>query len=110
MGGWVKTTKYFDQIKPFIKVFNSDVKLVLFEELKNNPQETMNNIYKFLGLPPNVNASYEVHNKTSSKNKSKITLDVFNKLEPIFLEEKKRLEIHFGFELSWDLSRDTWAE
>jgi hypothetical protein len=54
---------YYEQVKAYLDHF-SNVEIVLFEELHNDPNKTMARLYRFLGVDdqysPNVGESYNV--------------------------------------------------
>jgi hypothetical protein len=48
---WIKSSFYFDQLKPYFEVFPREQILVcLFDDLKKNPESFLSNMYEFLGV------------------------------------------------------------
>lgn len=48
---YVELGFYFEQVTRYIKCFGRDqIKIILFEDLKNKPKETISNLYRFLGV------------------------------------------------------------
>jgi hypothetical protein len=49
---YVAVSKYYDAVKAFLENFSS-VKIILNEDLEKKPQETLNEIFQFLGVDEN---------------------------------------------------------
>lgn len=64
---------YYPQLKRFFEVFESErIKVCLFEELINNPTNTVQDIFRFLGvndtfIPPNISEKYLAFSMTKNK-------------------------------------------
>ena len=106
----LKTTQYFEQIKPYIDKFKSDVLLLKFEDLIINPQQTLDEIYRFLNLEPYQNIDFKVINQTRPNKTIKISSKAYHKLAPIFFDQKDKIQNYFNEELDWDLSEKTWID
>lgn len=54
-----------EQISRYLDLFpRENIKVILFDDLKNNPVETVQNIYKFLDVDPSFLPNIEIHNKS----------------------------------------------
>jgi hypothetical protein len=57
---YVELGFYFEQVRRYIKCFGEDqVKIILFEDLKNKPKETISNLYRFLDVKENFLPHFE---------------------------------------------------
>ncbi|AFZ34987.1 sulfotransferase [Stanieria cyanosphaera PCC 7437] len=55
--------KYYEQVKRYYDIFNSSqIKVILFEDFKNNNEQTYQEILKFLQVNPNFSPQYEAIN------------------------------------------------
>ena len=72
---------YFRQIDKIFKYFPSDqVQIVIFEEFKENPKQTLNRLFKFIDVcPKDVNTNHR-HNKTSGE--IRFLLKIINSVNP----------------------------
>ena len=50
---YVDNTLYYKQVKTYIEVFEN-IKIIKYEDLKQQPQEVMKNIFQFLGVDENI--------------------------------------------------------
>lgn len=56
---------YYKQIKEFAKYFPlKRLHIILFEDLKNNPQKVVREVFEFLGVNPDFKPNFKVVNKT----------------------------------------------
>lgn len=108
-GNSIKTTLYFNQIKPFADAFKPDVLILQFEDLIDDTQKVLNKTYDFLGLQFfNHHNEFKIYNKTTPADKSKFSVASYKKLIDLFTEQKKCIEENFNLKLNWDLSPETW--
>lgn len=107
----INTTLYYKQIKPYLDRFGSDKVLVLqFEDLISNTQEVLDTTYQFLGLKKMVHKEFKVFNKTSPDNKVKFSQRSYDKIYPLFEEQKQLIEGSMGLKLNWNLKQEDWVE
>ena len=70
-GAYVTHGFYHQQLVALLKLYNTmDIKLVWFEDLSENPANTVNEIFKFLGVKPDESINFDKKNVTGkTKNK-----------------------------------------
>ena len=84
----INTSKYYMQLKEYRKFFSKEHILVVdFEELKKNPAELCNKIFKFIGASKvEINIESITKNKTNPTNRKQIKtikkLEIFAKYSP----------------------------
>lgn len=62
--------KLNERIKKFIQLFGKEnVKIVIYEDLKNDTDRCYREILEFLGVNPNFKANYKIHNANREKRK-----------------------------------------
>ena len=111
----VSTSLYWWQLNEYLSHFaNDQFKIIIFEELINNYQQTLNEIFKFLGLPEYLyNNPFEVLHKsnrgTISPNALKYNKQNYNKLIELIKSDAAKMEMFLGRSIDvWDLSEETW--
>lgn len=58
---------YAYQIKRFLKYFEkSQLKILLYEDVKDSPEKITKELYEFLGVDPEFKPKFKAHNKTGS--------------------------------------------
>lgn len=81
---------YYKQISQFLEYFKREQLCILFfEDLKNNPQHTLKEVYNFLGIDANFEAALTHVNETGAP-KNKLLLKTIyseNKLKKLFMEK-----------------------
>ena len=62
---------YFKQIQNFLKFFKKEqLKIILYEDISNKPEQVVKDIFSFLRVDPNVKLNFKSFNKTGEvKNK-----------------------------------------
>lgn len=107
---------YFTNIKRYVDIFGmNSVKIVVFDDLKENPISVLENIFDFLEVKhvSYENYCFKTHyksTKSSNEESWKIDKDIFDKMIPVLEEEIKQLENMFELDLSrWDLSEKRWV-
>ncbi|SHE60207.1 Sulfotransferase domain-containing protein [Psychroflexus salarius] len=97
---------YASQINRFLKHFSKDqLKVILYDDLKTEPEKTIKGIFKFLSINSNFTPVFNKHNKTGSvKSKflqsfllgeNKIKKTIVNKILPYVLSEEKKAKIRW---------------
>jgi hypothetical protein len=68
---YAESSLYSQHLKRYLEVFGQDnIKVIIFEEMTKNPQGTMQDVFKFLGLDPielKTDTSYNPSGKPHSK-------------------------------------------
>jgi hypothetical protein len=77
---------YSDLIKEWKAVFNSNIKIIYFEDLTKNPEQTLNYLYDWLELESGKTSQskYSIENKSITPNNiliHKIVLNIYTKFE-----------------------------
>ena len=103
---------YYNRLQSFLQVFyKSDIHVVKFEDLVQNPQDLMSSIYAFLNVNDFKHASFKRLNTTSpKKEKVRFSESKYYELIDVILKQKKLLETHFNLTLDWDLDKCSWVE
>lgn len=87
----VNLSRYHYQIKPFIDLFGEDkVKIVLFDEFSDNPQNIVREILDFLGIGEVQNFKVETL-KSNTKEKELQMVTGFGYMANMFLKVEKKL-------------------
>ena len=69
---------YYEYVKNFYNYFPKEqIKIIIFEEFIENPQQTTNEILHFLNLSADINFKYEQHNPVQI-HKNKISKSIIN--------------------------------
>jgi hypothetical protein len=83
---FIERTKYFKQITPYIELFGREnVKVVFLEDIKNNFKETINDVFRFIGVDDyridstHSNKSNHVKSKSSSSEVDKLIVEIVTK-------------------------------
>lgn len=91
---------YIDQIKRWRQFFPKNQMLIIFsEELFNDPQKTVDKVFKFLNVSKFILNSFEIHNKNF--NKQEIKIKTKEKLKQYFSVYNKQLEEYLKVKLPW---------
>lgn len=106
----INTSLYNDQIKPYWRIFNNNLKIIQFEDLITQPSQIMGDIFDFLELDANVQIEFKVHNRTSPNNSQKFSKKNFENLYPIFIDQQELLRSEYQLNLDWDLKENTWTQ
>ena len=98
--------KYAKYIEPWLKAFDKNIKIIFFENLKENPKTVLSELSNWLGIDaqPFEQITIEVENKTRSFNNrfmQKAALTVNHSFEKFFRNnpklKKKLRNIYFSF-------------
>lgn len=66
---WVQTSRYYQQLSPYLSIFSSDQFFILnAEKLRENRQEALGRVFHFLGVSP----FYDEHIYEKERHKSKV--------------------------------------
>jgi len=94
---------YIEQIKRWRQYFAQEQMLILiYEDLCNDPKDTVNKVFKFLGLPELTLKKYDWYNKNSKK--GEIDPEIKQKLYRFFAGYNKELEDYLKIKLPWKKS------
>jgi hypothetical protein len=97
--GYVSRGLYLEQIERWLKVFDRDQLLVLLtDDLRTRPGETVATAHRFLGLERYDSGSYPMHNAGSY---SSLDADMLEILARRFEEPNRRLAEFLGRDLGW---------
>ena len=109
----INTSKYYMQLQEYTKFFSQENILVVdFEQLKSNPIELCNKIFKFVGASElNIDIDKRiVKNKTKPTNRNQIKvikkLEIFAKYSPSIINKPIKSLIKTIFPPKVDLLRD----
>jgi len=71
---------YYNQVKYYLETFNdSNVKIVIFDDLKENPDRTLNDILRFLGLNSDYKINFKSKYNASGSVKNKFIYNLIKK-------------------------------
>jgi len=56
-------SKYYEQVKRYIEIFNDNCTVLFFDDLKSNPIVFMNQVYSFLGIDSINDVDYKKYNQ-----------------------------------------------
>ena len=107
---YLNTSLYFSRLKAYIDVFGKEnIKLVFFEDLVNQPQVLMSELYSFLELEDFIHDEFKKFNVTSPKQKVKFSKSSFQNIKEAILRDKALLEKNFNISLTWNLTEKDWV-
>ena len=94
--------KYAQALKQWLKHFPKEQILVLiFEEFFANPQKSLNEVFKFLGLPEHTLKTYRQYHRSKLPN-LKIKSNTEKKLKEFYRPYNQELETLLGRKLPWN--------
>jgi hypothetical protein len=106
----IKTSLFYDRVKPYMQKFGKDnIWILEMEDLQNNPNHVLHNLWSFLEIEPIMIDDIKIHNKTSPANQLKLNEDTFYKLHPLFAEQMALLNKNFDLSLNWNLDKEKWV-
>lgn len=92
---------YADMLEFWYRVFPADnIHLVISESLFSKPQQSMDELHRFLGLPSHSLESYEKRNGNSYSDMTPRTREM---LADFFAPHNRRLEERLGIETGWQV-------
>lgn len=78
MPNYIRFGFYYDNIKQYKELFGENFKIFIFEEFIRKPQEHINEILKFLGIPYIKNINIPMLNKSTEFNTSLLNIIIRN--------------------------------
>jgi hypothetical protein len=110
------TSRYWYHLAHYLRHFPKEqIKLALFEDLIDNPQSVMEDIFRFLDLDSEAPVSIGEHNRSENRADFKASellfpAAAFKAARRVIEPEVRRLENFMGRSLSvWELSEDRWC-
>ena len=110
------TSRYWYQLARYLRLFpKNQIKVALFEDLIDDCQSVMEDMFRFLELEPEGPISIDVHNRSKNRADFKATellfpTAAFEAARRVIEPEVRRLEDFMQRSMSvWDLSEEQWC-
>jgi hypothetical protein len=113
----VLTSLYFYQLEEYLKIFSPDkFKILIFEELIENPYKNLKQVFEFLGLESDIHETWHKSHNVSgnrselSSDELKFTREQFERLSLDIIPDLENLFDFIGRKITdWDLSSSKWC-